>query len=234
MKRQNLLSLYLRWVAANGVGEMFGLGGTFLVLSSGLPGTESMGGVSSILVAFGFAIITGIFEATLVGLLQWQAMHPWFPNIRRTDWLLATVIGALAAYFLGFLPSTVFSLQAEATAAAGVTEPPQAIVLLLAAGLGLAGGAILSFAQWRVLRKQVKGAGIWLPFNMLAWILGMPLIFWAIDAGQRLTSKGQLVLLIAALLLMVGLIVGAVHGLGLVQLAHNNPITEKNDAAPSI
>ena len=38
-------------------------------------------------------------------------------------------------------------------------EPAQWVVLLLAAGMGAAGGAVLSFAQWLELRGKVKGAG---------------------------------------------------------------------------
>ena len=189
MKPQRLRALWLRWVLANAFAEMFGLGLTFVVIGAGLTWLQTLGGTLSILAGFVFAIVSGIFEATLVGWGQWWAMRPWFPAIRRFDWWRATTIGALAAYFLGYLPSTIMDLGAEASSAVPVAEPPQVIVLLLAAGMGLAGGAVLSFAQWLVLRKQVQRAGIWIPANMLAWMLGMPLIFWGIDLIQRLRFK---------------------------------------------
>ena len=43
----------------------------------------------------------------------------------------------------------------EASGSSGpATEPPQWVVLLLTAGMGAVGGAVLSFAQWLVLRKK--------------------------------------------------------------------------------
>ena len=92
--------------------------------------------------------------------------------------------------------------------------------------MGLVGGAVLSFAQWLVLRKHVQRAGIWIPANMLAWMVGMPLIFWGIDLVQRLDSKPQMVIIMAGVLFVVGLIVGAVHGLGLVHLARQDEAAE--------
>jgi hypothetical protein len=219
LKPQGLRALWLRWVLANAAEELFGLGLTFVVMGAGLAWLQTQGGILSIVTGFVFAIVSGIFEATLVGWGQWWAMRPWFPAIRRGDWWRATTIGALAAYFLGYLPTTIMDLGTEASSAAPIAEPPQAVVLLLAAGMGLAGGAVLSFAQWLVLRKQVRRAGIWIPVNMLAWMLGMPLIFWGIDLVQPLESKLQIVAIMAGVLLAVGIIVCTVHGLGLVYLA---------------
>ena len=218
MKPNMPITLWLSWVWANALGEMVGLGLTFLVAAIGFTKLESLGGLAGILLAFAFAVASGIFEATLVGWAQWWAMHPWFPGIQRRAWWNATVIGALLAYILGYLPSTLMNLQAETTQST-VTEPSQGIVLLLAAGMGLVGGAVLSFAQWLVLRKHARGAGLWLPANMLAWMLGMPMIFWAIDQAQKLNSINQVVPFMAVTLLFVGAVVGAVHGLALVWLA---------------
>ena len=93
------------------------------------------------------------------------------------------------------------------------------LVLLLAAGLGAVGGAVLSFAQWLTMRKKVARASLWIPANMLAWLVGMPLIFWGIDAAQKVTGLLALVLLMAGVLFLAGLAVGAIHGAFLVRLA---------------
>jgi len=103
-------------------------------------------------------------------------MHPWFPAIRRSASWLATLVAALPAYGLGYLPSTMMSMG-EQSAGAPVTEPPQWVVLLLAAGRGAVAGAALSSAQWWVLRESARRAGLWIPANMLAWACGMPVIF---------------------------------------------------------
>jgi len=215
-------SLYLRWLVANGLGEMFGLGLTFAVgaLVMSLLGEAQNGLV--ILVSFLVAVASGAIEATTVGLAQWWAMHPWLPTIRRRDWWLATLIGALLAYVLGYLPTTLMSLTEQSNPqGTPVQEPDQWVVLLLAAGLGLVGGAVLSSAQWLVLRKKVSRANVWIPANMLAWLVGMPLIFWGIDIAGRLESMVCIVGFMAGVLLLAGLVVGAIHGAFLLHIVSN-------------
>jgi hypothetical protein len=213
-------TLWLRWVAANGFGEMFGLGLTFAVGALVISSLDDQGGVSVILLSFLVAVASGAIEATLVGLVQWWAMHPWFPMIARRSWWFATLVGALLAYVLGYLPSTLMSLGEQAAQSlVPVAEPAQWIVLLLSAGLGAVGGAVLSFAQWLTMRKKVALASLWLPANMLAWMVGMPIIFWGIDTAQKLDGLAWLVLFIAGILLVTGLVVGAIHGAFLVRIA---------------
>lgn len=183
-------NLWLRWLGANAFGELLGLGLTLAVGALFITRLGSQAGIPFILAAFAVAVASGAIEACVVGLAQWWAMHPWFPQVQRIHWWLATLFGALAAYVLGYLPSTIMNLSEQAGAAstapvAPMAEPPQWIVLLLAAGMGAVAGAVLSFAQWLVLRRSAAGAGVWIPANMLAWAAGMPVIFWGIDAAQR-------------------------------------------------
>jgi len=210
-------TLWLRWVAANAFGELFGLGLTFAAAALILSRLESQQSAGIVLVSFFLAVATGAIEATLVGLAQWWAMSPWFPTITRRAWWLATLVGALAAYALGYLPSTLMSLSQPASQTP-VAEPPQLIILLLAAGLGAIAGAVLSFAQWLTMRKKIKRAGVWVPANMLAWLVGMPIIFWGIDAAQKGQPPLQAVLLLAFVLFLTGAVVGMIHGAFLVRL----------------
>jgi hypothetical protein len=212
-------NLWFRWVIANGLGEMVGLGLTFAVGAFVISRLGNQNNVASILVAFLVAVASGAIEATTVGLAQWWAMRPWFPMIHRVAWWLATLIGALVAYILGYMPSTIISLgEQTAQSQTPVTEPAQWMVLLLAAGLGVVGGVVLSFFQWLVLRKQVVRAGLWIPANMLAWMVGMPLIFWGIDVAQKLSGLVWMILFMAGVLLLTGVVVGAINGLFLVRL----------------
>jgi len=220
MNSKDRRTLWLRWVVANSLGEMFGLGLTFAVGAVVISNLGDQQGVAAILISFLVAVASGAIEATLVGLAQWWAMHPWFPMITRGSWWLATLIGALVAYVLGYMPSTLMSLGEQTTQSqAPVAEPAQWIVLLLAAGLGAVGGAVLSFAQWLTMRKKVTRASLWIPANMLAWMIGMPLIFWGIDAAQTLGGLFRVILFMAGVLLLTGLVVGAIHGAFLVRLA---------------
>jgi hypothetical protein len=206
--------LWLRWILANALAEMVGLGLTFAITAvffASQSGPQTVGGI---LLAFGVAVGSGAVEATLVGLAQWSVLRSWFPAISRFGWWRGTLIGALIAYVLGYLPSTLMDLGASATQApaAAAVEPPQWVTLLLAAGLGLVGGAVLSFAQGLALRGKARRVGTWIPANMLAWLLGMPLIFWGIDLAFKLPAVWQSVLLMAGVLLLAGAVVGTVHG----------------------
>lgn len=211
-------TLWLRWVAANAIGELLGLGATFAVIALVFSRLADQQGSGIILVLFLVAVASGAIEATLVGLAQWWAMSPWFPAITRRAWWLATLIGALVAYVLGYLPSTLMNLGQQASQAPA-TEPPQGIILLFAVGLGAIAGMVLSSAQWLAMRNKVARAGWWIPANMLAWMVGMPLIFWGIDAIQKGYPPLQSALLLAGVLLLTGAVIGAIHGAFLVRLA---------------
>ena len=214
--------LWPRWTLANAFSELVGLGLTFLV--TGLVFTKLNGQqtISGIVLSFLFAVTSGAVEATIVGLAQWWAMYPWFPSIEKFAWWRGTLIGALIAYVLGYLPSTLMSMGETTASNAPMAEPAQWAILLLAAGMGAVGGAVLSFAQWLVLRGKVERAGLWIPANMLAWLFGMPVIFWGIDMAFKMSAWWQSVSVMAGTLFVAGGIVGAIHGLFLVRLAYGN------------
>lgn len=215
----NKNQLWSRWTLANALSEMVGLGLTFLITGLVFSQLDGVGTLTSILLSFAFAVASGAVEATIVGLAQWQAMRPWFPSIERFAWWRGTMIGALIAYVLGYLPSTLMNMGEATAASAPMAEPPQWIVFLLAAGMGAVGGAVLSFAQWLVMRGKVKRAGAWIPANMLAWMFGMPVIFWGIDMAFKMSALWQSVALMALILFIAGAIVGGIHGLFLMRLA---------------
>ncbi|NPV07083.1 MAG: hypothetical protein HPY83_03845 [Anaerolineae bacterium] len=214
------LALWRRWVAANALGELVGLGATGAIAALVFANLGEQNDTFAILTAFVLAVASGSVEATVLGLAQWWAMRPWFPTLGRRSWWLATLAGALIAYLLGYLPSTLGSLGEE-SAESPLAEAPQWVVLALAAGLGIVTGATLSLAQWLALRRHVRGAVLWVPANALAWMIGMPLIFWGMDLAQRAQALWQVALLLAAVLLAAGAVVGAIHGAFLVRLAED-------------
>ena len=134
--KQNQRQLWLRWVGANAFGELFGLGLTFLITGYAFSKLDNQQTITSILLAFFFAVASGAVEATIVGLAQWWAMHPWFPTIEKFAWWRGTLIGALIAYVLGYLPSTIMDMGEATASSAPAVEPPQWIILLLAARAG--------------------------------------------------------------------------------------------------
>ena len=222
MRYDRFNQLFQRWTFANALAELFGLGLTFVITGLVFSKLDSQQTVVSILLSFAFAVLSGGVEATVVGWAQWWAMQPWFPMISRFAWWRGTLIGALIAYVLGYLPSTLMSMGEATSRSVPVEEPAQWIILLLAAGMGAVGGIVLSFAQWLVLRRAVKGAGIWIPANMLAWAAGMPVIFWGVDMAFKMAAIWQSVLVMAGSLFVAGAVVGAVHGAFLVRLAKDS------------
>lgn len=201
-------NFWISWVWANACAELLGLGATFLL---GYGIYQWLGEPQSTLGVVAFVLLmttTGVVEGSVVGYFQFRVLRIRFQAIRFKDWWLATLIGALAAWFLGSLPS---SFMGDPSTSAAV-EPPLAFVLLLACGMGLVLGVILALPQWRVLDRYVEGSWRWLPANGLAWCAGMPLIFAGIDIAQRMKSTPSVLIIMAVTLAFAGAVVGAIHG----------------------
>ncbi len=173
-------SLWLRWVGANSLAELLGLGATFALDILILARVAAAGTALASLLGIVLLAATGAVEGAVVGVMQWSVLRRPFPAIARRAWVLATVVGAVVAWFLGSLPSTLIDMGGQ-EADAAAQEPPFLVVMLLAAGMGLVLGAVLGYPQYRVLRKAVADAWIWIPANCLAWALGMPVIFASVD-----------------------------------------------------
>ncbi len=213
------LHLWLRWVLANSLGEMIGLGLTLASIYASFTWLGEGQNISAILAGTGLMVATGAIEGTILGLAQWTAMHTYFPTIRLRAWVLATLAGALVAWAFGSLPSTLMSLNAKAANTPSKAQEPETwLMLLLAAGMGAVLGLVLSFFQWLVLRRHVPQAWTWLPANSLAWLAGMPIVFWAIGLIQEGMQLLLAILALAACLIATGAVVGAIHGVFLVRL----------------
>jgi hypothetical protein len=212
--------LWLRWVAANGLAEAVGLGLTLALDAAIVVALTVASGLFAALMGIALITATGAVEGTIVGLLQWSVLRRPFPAIARRDWVLATIAGALVAWFLGSLPSTLMDMRAQPGSASGPgQEPSPMLVYALAAGMGLVLGVVLAVPQWWVLRRVVRGAWWWIPANSLAWGVGLALVFVAIDLAQQAGTAPGITLVLGAGLFVVGATVGAVHGLALVRLA---------------
>jgi hypothetical protein len=100
----------------------------------------------------------------------------------------------------------------------------------LAAWVGLVAGGVLAVFQWRILKQFSSRAIWWLPANALACMLGMPIIFLAIDRIFLLEGFLEKALVFLLALALTGAIVGSVHGLFLLRIhAQNGNGDEKKD-----
>ncbi len=206
---------YLRWIAANSLGEALGLGTTFVLGVAIAPWLGEETSTPAVLAGAAAAIILGtVLEGVVVGFFQAQALHRRLPTLARRPWIVATAIGAGLAWLLGMIPSTIMSLidRGESAATGPPPEPSMLMQLGLAVLLGLVLGPVLAAAQLHVLRAQVSHAGRWIWANALAWALGMPVIFAGMD---RLPWESGGPPLYAGLFIVAGLAgaaVGSVHG----------------------
>lgn len=115
------------------------------------------------------------------------------------------------------MPSILMNASSDAGGAAPA-EPGRAVVYGLAALLGLAAGAILGTPQWLVLRRHVRQAALWIPANGLAWVPGMVMAFVGADLIFSAGAGPGTAVLAIVLLVAIGAVVGAIHGLAVVWL----------------
>ncbi|HVP61591.1 MAG TPA: hypothetical protein VMT11_13585 [Myxococcaceae bacterium] len=210
--------LVRRWVLANGVGELIGLGGVGLLAAALVPGVQRAlpGSVAGHVAIAVLMVGLGAFEGAVVGTAQARALAG--TGIQSRAWIRATVLGAVLAWALGMVPSTLMAVLGGPGGPPPGTGPPPAVRLVLAAALGLVAGPILAAVQVRVLRRHAERTWRWLVANGLGWALGMPLVFLGVRTlAVQGVAPGSLALA-AATLLGAGAVVGLVEGLFLVRL----------------
>lgn len=213
--------LWSRWILANAVGELFGLGFAAIAGMTLIRTIEKEPGGRAVLFGAGLMILVGTFEGAIVGVAQWLALRRRLPELSSRAWILATAAGAFAAWALGMLPSTAMSLQAPLQTGNAATPPPEfndLIVYGLAALLGIVAGAILGFPQWLVFRRYFKKARLWVAANSLAWAVGMPIVFIGAGSVPDGAVGAQIAAIIAATIFCAGAAVGAIHGIALLWL----------------
>jgi AMP-binding enzyme/AMP-binding enzyme C-terminal domain len=110
---------WLRWIVANTIGEVLGLG---LAAAVAIGMILAIGEPKSLAVAVmmaGVLIVAGACEGVVVGLAQWRVLRHRLPRVPRRDWVRATAMGALVAWALGMAPSTLAVLNQDAGAPDG-------------------------------------------------------------------------------------------------------------------
>jgi hypothetical protein len=206
--------LWARWVAANSLAETIGLGVTaaVAVALAGLGADHRPTWLAVVLLG---TVVAGGFEGAVVGYAQWRVLRVPLPELAARLWVVATVVGALVAWTLGMLPTTLMDMGGEAGAEPAIGA---AVQLLLAAALGLLAGPVLGVPQWLVLRRFVPRASWWIVANAVAWAAGMPVIFVAAGSLPAEPTTATIVATVLAACAAAGAVVGAVHGVWLVAL----------------
>jgi hypothetical protein len=210
-------NLWLQWALANLVGEVLGLGlagaiAIAMVLTIGEPETPLV----AVMMA-GVMIAAGALEGVIVGFAQWLVLRRRLRRLSRREWVAATAIGALVAWAVGMAPSTLMALNQSARS----SPPPEmsdSVKYALASVMGVALGTILGAPQWRVLRRYVSRASLWVWANAAAWAVGMPVVFIGAGASPVGSSALRIALTIVVTIAAAGASVGAIHGVALLWL----------------
>lgn len=164
--------LLTRWIwvficaEAIGFGLAYPLGqGLYGWLGTGDPGADAQ------LVA-PLAIITGVVEGLALGTGQWLVLRRAFPKLSARWWIGATAVGAALAWTVGMLAGT------SATDAAPEVDAAAVMVL----GISLEVALLFALPQTLVLRRAVparlrRPAWIWVPANVVGWMIGLTAVF---------------------------------------------------------
>ncbi len=101
---------YLKWIIANSLAEMIGLGTSALLWIAADRRMEAQIGTVGMVVA----VIVGstLFEGMAVGYGQWSVLRGPLPLVRARAWIGATMLGAFVAWTLGMAPSTLMNMGA--------------------------------------------------------------------------------------------------------------------------
>lgn len=148
-----------------------------------------------------WVLLCAAAEGVALGFAQSAALRTTVHRLDRGRWILATVLVA----GLGW---GVVSAQAATAGDDGGTQPGWPVVLVGAAGLGLAMGAVLGAAQGWALRGAVRRPSRWVLVSAVAWTPAMVVIF----AGATATPASWPVAGVLVLGATTGALAGAVLG----------------------
>ena len=194
--------LFRRWLLTVTAGEFVGFS---VPAVTGALTVEST--VTTAVVAL---LAAGAVEGTMLGLAQSIVLRRELPRLVRRRWISATAVGAVLAYAIGLLPSTLAGQWAEL---------PGTVLVIAALLLGTALLASIGTAQWLVLRTVVPRSGSWVVTTALARLGGLAvfLVF-----TTPLWQPGQPVVIVTAVGvaggLLMAVVTSAITGLALRRL----------------
>lgn len=135
-----------------------------LAEAAGFAVPAMVGGILSLLAApsgavYPAMVVAGACEGVLLGFGQSIGLGPAVP---RAPWILATALGAAAAWSIGMLPSSLGGIDFAS---------PWVIVLTVMLGSALL--VSIPTLQWVVLRRRGVRSAFWIPVNAGAWAAGV-------------------------------------------------------------
>lgn len=190
-----------RWILACAAAELVGMTAAASAAKSVQALSDRPGILGSAALALGLVVAGGLVEGTALGTAQGVLLSERWPALRRGVFIGVTVVAAGLGWAAGSAPGV---LAAEDTG----TEPPLALMLAGAAGIGLVMGPLLGAAQAWVLRDAVPHPWRWVAANAVAWPPVMVVIFYGASRPESEWS----VLAVVGTGVLTGVAAGAVLG----------------------
>ena len=151
-------------------------------------------------------VAAGLVEGAMLGWCHAQLLRRWQILPGRREWVVATSAAAGVAWSIGLIPSTV----------GGLSLTLGTVVLVALGGCLLL--LSLPVSQYLVLRRHLRGAWRWIPWNVLAWSIGL---LWTLAPSPLIdeqTPTQVLVLAYAGAGLGMAATMALISGLGLRRL----------------
>lgn len=203
--RKDSWTLWEWWVLATVVGIFMGIA----IVAAASVAVKALGIVNTAALLH----IVGALEGAALGLAQWLVLRRYIKRIYW--WIVATAIGAIAAWLIGLKAIVVLILI---FLDGGTVRSFSPGLLPAVFWLGAWVGTILGLAQWFVIRTHVRQGFLWVLVNALAWGLGLLTVF----TGANFVTPGEFTLETAFIGLIAGAttgcVIGAITGIGLVWL----------------
>ena len=155
--------------------------------------------------ALGVVVAGGLVEGVALGLAQSWVLASRLPGLRRHTYVVVTVLVAGLGWAAASAPAV---LSGDDSAA----SPPLTLVLLGAAGIGLAMGPVLGGAQALALRGSARSPWRWVLANALAWPPTMVVIFLGATTASASWSTPPVVLLGTVTGAAAGTVLGLASG----------------------
>jgi hypothetical protein len=197
-------TLWRRWLIATTLGELAGFSVPATV------GAVAYASDAPSALLFLALVVAGAGEGALLAFAQAHVLRRELAGFDRRAWMITTALAAALAWSLGLLPSSL-----------GERLDKISLVVLIPAGLVLGGTLLLSLgvAQWWVLRRYVQPAALWIPANVIAWLvgLGFSVTLMSVLLTEETTTPAAIAIGLGAGFLM-GITVAAITGRFLVRI----------------
>jgi hypothetical protein len=210
-----------RWALGCALGELMGFSVAAISMAlafTAIPHATTTRVAIALLIG---CLAAGAIEGSILGACQWWALSRVFPRVRAFAWILVTALGGALGWLVGSFAAALAASASGTVAGDGAAghEPTLVTTLLVSAGVGSLLGLMIGSSQWLVLRRHAASAGVWVPANILGWMLALP---WSYLAGRSVvltSSPVVFVLVLAGACVLMGLTLALVTGAFLRSMA---------------